>query len=298
MNKKMVKCIVTAVLTGFFSVSSASAATYVWGTIDGVWSNAAGWTTGGIIPGSSDLATIRGGKTVTVDYIAPVNSAVFIGENFTTGTGTVNVIAGKLETSRLEIGRRSIGGAGWLNISGGTVLFTGAAGTEVSIGGEVAGKHTEGHLNISGGTLTGSLGIGSAIAGDSNDTMTVIGNAATITGVNLNLYASGTLDFIFGAAGISTMAYSGTFSNYTGSTIIIDGSAYTGGANTFDLITAGTLTAQNSTVILTNFANTATLNWGTEPGIVSVSIIPEPATIGMLGLGTLAIILFRRRMAK
>lgn len=258
------------------------------------WTNTAIWF-GGVVPVATDPVNIRNGSVITVNSYDPC-SYITLGEGLTS-TGTVNVVSGGnlAVTSYIQLGRTSVSNArGWLNISGGTV-----SASNIDIGKTISTvKPSSGYLTISGGTLSASLNVGSATANDTADIVTVIGSSATISGVNLDLYQTATLNFIFDAAGISKMAYSGTFSNYTGSTIIIDGSAYTGGANTFDLITAGTLTAQNSTVILTNFANTATLNWGTEPGIVSVSIIPEPATIGMLGLGTLAIILFRRRMAK
>ncbi len=305
MSKKRMQLLAMLLVAVVGSVSSVSAAVLSWKTQDGLWSDTAGWGTG-VVPGSADYGLVEGGKTVTINYAAPTVQGILAGMSPIASTGTINIVTGGSITSTVksEIGRKAItaglAAEGWLNISGGS--FTSAGTAPLSIGDEVSGKHTTGHLTVSAGSLNSILIVGSNIAGDSGDTMTVIGDAATITGATFDLKTSGSLSFLFDATGISTMAYTGAATTYAGAQIIVDGASYAGGAGTFNLITAGTLGAENATVSLINFDGVEgvdySYDWNTTDGVFSVTVVPEPATIGMVGLGALALMLFRRRMSK
>lgn len=306
-----------------FLVNSASAAQYILGVDGSNWTNPAVWTTpgNGTLPGIADTAYIRGDRTVTIDSDVGSIFNFYIGDSASFGqTGTVNITGGKLvsvngsTTVRSAVGRPLNGAMGYLNLSGGTLQMGAASGTNVlHIGVDTATtNHTTGIFSISGtGNFNGRLLVGSAISGDSGDKVRILGSSATIgttstSGNALEVRASGILEFIFDATGISTMDYGasqvgGTASFATGSQILIDGAAYTGGSNTFTLIRAGVLSAATTpTIVLTNFAEGTTYSYNTtlDTLTVTTAAIPEPATIGMVGLGAIALMIFRRQMRK
>lgn len=280
------------------------------------WSIATNWANG-VVPGVADEAYIRQGRTAVISSDVGVISNFFIGDNATTygtGTGIVTIAAGgKLVVSSdgAQLGRQAAGAVGILNLNGGTLQIGDSTGSgRMYVGLDTtAGKNPAGFFNINGGTFNGRLLVGSTgQTGSTADKVTINGSTATIkststAGYALEVRQTGTLNFIFDATGISTMDYGasgvgGSTTFGTGSQIIIDGSAYTGGSNTFTLIKAGTLGAKNCTVVLTNFANAgATYSWDQTADTFTVTTaVPEPATIGMLGLGTIAILFFRRQM--
>ncbi len=285
------------------------------------WSNPAAWTSD-LLPVAADDVFIRNGYNVTVSTDVGSVTRFYIGEH-ANSSGTVNMVSGKLvstttsSTDRSTVGRpvaNATGtGFGVLNLSGGTLQMGAVSGTEVlNIGVNTATTRSTGIFTVSGGTFDGRLLVGSAIADDvGGDIFRVVGNGGTIgtastVGNALEVRASGTLEFIFGATGISTLNYGtsgvgGTASFATGSDLIIDGAAYTGGANTFTLITAGTLSqATKPTISLIGFdpKYEAVYDYNTSTDILSVTVVPEPATIGMVGLGAIALLVARRQIRK
>lgn len=286
----------------------------------GNWSVATNWSSAAAVPGVADEAYIREGRTAIISSDVGVISNFFIGDNSTTygtGTGIVTIAAGgKLVVSSdgAQLGRQAAGAVGILNLNGGSLQIGDATGNMrmyVGLDTATAGKNPAGFFNINSGTFNGRLLVGSTgIAGATADKVTINGSTATIKSTStagnvLEVRQTGILNFIFDATGISTMDYGasgvgGTTTFSVGSQIIIDGSAYTGGSNTFTLIKAGTLGTKNCTVVLTNFANAgATYSWDQTADTFTVTTaVPEPATIGMVGLGAIALMLFRRRMRK
>ncbi len=288
----------TVVLTNFAGEASA-----VWDSLDGVfrvttgavaepansvildennslWSNPAAWN-GNVLPGAANTAYIRSNFTVTVNSAVPAVTGVIIGN--VADTGTVNVVTGGTltATGNIQLGRSSNNGAkGILNLSGGTLQIADTG--RLIIGLDGTGTHATGLLNLSSGTFDGRLLVGSDVVGNSGDIARINGSKATVgsassAGNALEVRGSGTLEFVFDASGISTMTYAGTVAFSRGSSIVVDGAAYTGGAGTFNLISAGTLLdAKNVAISLINFAAGTSCKW--TNGVLRLTVAgPAPA---------------------
>ncbi len=292
MNKTTVSWVKVSLAVILLMAGNASAANAILNTDGSAWSNSV-WTGITGYPGSSDIAYIRNGYEVTVNSDVGSVTRFHIGDAAV--SGTINIVAdGSLtsttasDTLRSDLGRGTKdGSAGYMNISGGTLKMGNTGGNVLNIGLDAASAHSTGILTISAGAFNGRLLVGSSEAGDSGDQVTItgasaiIGTASTI-GNALEVRASGTLEFKFDAVGISTMDYgtsgSGGVATFAaGSQIVIDGSAYTGGAAAFNLITAGTLGAENATVSLINFAEGTTYDWNNTTDVLSVHVVPNPA---------------------
>ncbi|MDF7808119.1 PEP-CTERM sorting domain-containing protein [Pontiellaceae bacterium B12219] len=205
--------------------------------------------------------------------------------------GTFNMISGSFSNS--ATGPRSItkdGGGGTLNIQGGTFTALGAAASDVL-------RLENDTINISGGTV--SLTGGQVLLADTT-TLTIAGDAATIKLDNLNMNTAGraaTINFNFDETGVSTISNDG-FLNLDFAKLRIDGSAYTGGAATFDLFDAVNVASLSSDVIVTGFGVEGvdyTFTQSTTENIVQLKVIPEPATLGLIGAFGGGMLFIRRR---
>lgn len=271
---------------------NASALNAILNTDGSTWSNSV-WTGVSTYPGSADTAFIRGSRTVTVDSDVGSVRAFYIGDavSYDGGTGAVNIVSGGSLTSlttsttaRSALGRYNTDGAvGHMNISGGTLNMGNAGETILYVGVDTPSANVTGNLTISGGTFNGRLLVGSNESGDFGDNVIVDGASATIgtastVGNALEVRASAKLTFKFDATGISTMHYGtsgsgGIVSFATGSQIVVDGAAYTGGDATFNLITAGQLGTENCLISLINLPAGTTYSWDQTADILSVSIV-------------------------
>ncbi len=219
------------------SANNVSALSYVWNVSTGSWANPASWNlNNGLIPGVADTAFVRNNQNATID--SDVGTIVTFNVGEATANGTITITnGGKLVTSSASVvvGRPAAGttSTGYVNQVGGTLQIGGAAGDGVmQIGVNGATTPCTGILTVSGGTFTGRLLVGSAVAGDSGDKVRIIGDAGiigatSITGSALEVRASGSLEFVFDATGISTMDYGasgvgGTATFSDGSSIIIN----------------------------------------------------------------------------
>lgn len=205
--------------------------------------------------------------------------------------GTFNLISGSFLNS--ATGARSIttdNGGGTLNIQGGSFTALGAASTDVL-------RLENNTINISGGTV--SLTGGQVLLADTT-TLSVIGDAATITMDLLNLNTAGraaTVNFDFDATGISTIDNNG-FLNLSAGKLRIDGTSYTGGNATFDLFSSPNVASLSSDVIVTGFGVEGvdyTFTQSTTENIVQLSVIPEPATLGLVAVFGGGVLFIRRR---
>lgn len=293
MNKKVMKWGVVALLVaGFTSANAVNVIVRNTGG-EGIWSETNIWSSAKV-PVSGDSVYIRNNGIVTLNSTAATNMGnLYIGENT---AGTLKITAGGYlnVTGNVAIGRTgAYTNIGTLSIEGGTFVKNGSI---------IVGNGTvTGIVSISSGSLMGSIEMGSASATyDGGDTLRVIGSTANISGTNFQAGNGSIVEFIFDASGISMLNYSGITRFATGSQIIVDGAAYTGGAQTFTLIGGGDIGTSlgSPTIILTNFAAGTTYDFDTAGNVFTVTTIPEPATIGMLGLGAGAILLVRRRMRR
>lgn len=143
-------------------------------------------------------------------------------------------------------------------------------------------------------------------------TIRVTGSLATVN-VHQQSTFTATLDFVFDAAGVSTFD-SDSRLGFSGSTVTIDASAYTGGAATFVLVDTelfGATYANNGGgfgtigTIIAPTGFTATLDQSLFDGddddgftgeiTLTFTAVPEPSSTALLGLGGLALILRRRK---
>jgi RHS repeat-associated protein len=175
--------------------SAESLCTDTWtGPSEGSWETASNWS-GGHIPGSSDVACIGSGKTVTA--ASGTHQAGVV-----QGEGTLAISGGSLEVSSVlepsviknvsvskgsEFGEGALtgaaevevtgsftgGGYGTLSGSGSTVIEAGATGTITATGG--AGLYLNGRTLRNAGTLT--VGKGSGLQGSNS---AVLANSGTL----------------------------------------------------------------------------------------------------------------------
>jgi hypothetical protein len=275
----------------------ASAANYF--TVEnaaGNWNDTAIWA-GGNLPQASDSAYVRSNATVTVNsYTTP--GLALVGAGWINQTGTLTVgTGGVLNTTTLQAGREPTSGhsTGLITLNGGGEIKA----TGVQVG---SGLRATGIMTINGGTFSAStvvLGHNTELD-DTGDKFVINGSSAIIGTSSHFTINAGTLEFNFDAAGISTLSVAGNMQYGSGSNakaIVIDGTAYTGGQNVFTLITAGNLIAFNE-ITLKGFGPEyeATYNYDTTAKALTVSVIPEPVTLGLLGSGMLVLMAVRRMM--
>lgn len=253
----------------------------------GDWNTAANWDAGAVPAGSNAYAHIRKSAVVTVSAKAEVINRVQIGDS-SGSEGTLNIVdGGSLSgVGSSEVGRmNSVNSVGRMNISGGYYRSGASQGSQyLKVGVDAAGKPATGTLTISGGKVESKLMIGSTgVAGATPDTLRIEGSAATVfsdvsasSGDGLVVGQSGTVEFVFDANGISCLAFKRAPATFnTGSQVVIDGSAYTGGPKTFKLIDAMALSDESTaTVTLKGFKLPAAYKWDKTAGDLVVTVGP------------------------
>lgn len=281
---------------GMLTMTNAQAATLWTGATDSDFGTNSNWDNSA--PGQVDvdqLATINNGDTVNVstDYTAPNTYRLTV-----QGNSTLNVSAA-MTVNRLT------------NLASGSTinLLDGSAFTMPKVSsGNNAGWSLNGTLEISGGThafnerLFSSGGTIRVVGSDSETHFHQIVNA-------LNY------EFVFDADGVSSLIGGGTgiggsgagpyWSALGSSTLDVDGSAFvlSGAPQTFTLM-------ETTTNALSNF-NTANVNitgLGVEGlgytfqqyqdggrNYIELTVLPEPSSAALLGLGLSSLLLRRKR---
>ncbi len=265
---------------------------------------------------------IESGSIVEVKPGAQLTGSGYwkVGDNGTSGiTGTLLQTGGALKTTSdlylgddsddhgvvkmydgtLEIGddlKLGDDGGGLFELHGGTVTVNGYVG--------IANKtapNSIGTFKISGGVLNH---LGDA-GGNADDTWFMVGKGGgagllQVTGgladINVNTYmqaANGTLEVVLDATGISTIDASGGM-ELAGTLTVTLADGFTPAPGTYDLIVAqGARTGQFQ---FTNFpSGDYSVSYPTGSEIVRLTVVPEPATMGLLALGGLGLLRRRRR---
>ena len=229
---------------------------------------------------------VRGG-TLNV-----ANGGLFVASQ-NDSVGTININGGDMTvaTANNFIGDSTTGGAE-INLSSGSLTANGSF-TSFWMGN--GGANAD--LNISGGTLTG---IRMLMYGSSD--VSVTGNDATIDFENwtFNNGSTTTIDLTAKAAGISLLDINYWADNGGTQNLIVDISGYdTANGTSLDLIDNQYATFDASlfeSIQIVggtgDFAYTAD-GFGTILSLDNI-VVPEPATIGLLGIGTLVTMLVRR----
>ena len=279
------------------------AANLVFNAPSGNW-NSTNWTGGGVPPGTSDSGLIRGSRTVTLDQDQGTIINVLLGEDSGPGTLLFNAGGSLNLTGAMDVMRRASGSmpdaVGTLTMTGGTLTSEG--GMYVGVGGAGNTGTSSGTATISGGSYTGAVSIGSISVSTAVGIFNVVGSSASIgdgavaRSFSVNPY--GTLGFTLGAAGVSTLDYAASAVSFAnGSSIVIDGSAYTGSGGDLVLVNGGTLTgtAARTFTGFTDFTPELIYDAGGSGDLVlRLTAIPEPA-MGTLAAGWALLGLRRKR---
>lgn len=285
------------------------------------WSQATGWSRAYAPIGDSEQTKLANRSGALA--ICTLNSAVAAGE-FTTqkltigGTATSGLWDDAPQLIIVDGGSVSIGNElqigdssskrGKLIQTGGTITLTGKL--------EVGYKSTAGYggtYTISGGTIAGAnngrLMIGGGGQANSEGVMTIQGSAASITVDKLSVGCSDSLGTYAGRGTLAFEIVNGSVTAINAADVYIDPANAAGSITS--LLVSGTGSAPTADIILINntgggavlgvFDDAAegaifnvggvdmTLTYVGGTGNDVVLLIPEPATIALLGLGLLAI---------
>lgn len=282
---------------GMLAMTNAQAATTWTGTTDSDFGTNSNWDNSA--PGQvgvNELATINNGDTVnvTTDYTAPNTYRLAV-----QGNSTLNVSAAMTVNRLTTIA------------SGSTVnLLDGSAFTMPKVtSGNNDGWSINGTLEISGGThafnerLFSSGGTIRVIGSDSETRFHQITNPLNY---EFQFDAAGVSGLIGGGTGIGGSGAGPYWSALGTSTLDVDGSAFvlSGAPQTFTLM-------ETTTTALSNF-NTANVNitgLGVEglnytfqqfqdggKNYIELTVLPEPSSVALLGLGLSSMLLRRRRV--
>ncbi len=311
----MRKCVILLVVC---LMASSALATNSWTASTGSWGTASGWNSStlgpGVVPNNTEQVKIVGGTVCTLDYAAPALTS----QKITVGTSTTmaewRIVAGGSITSGVEIQVGDASGKlGKVVQTGGNLYLSGGSGNSKL---EVGYKGGPGTYEISGGSIVGGasvsqLIVGPAAASGGVGTFTVKGTGGSVSVAYLyagcnsataTYTGTGTMAFEIdggvsaiqaGAVYIDPLNINTANLNVTktgalpsGDILLIDNTGINAVSGTFDNIAwGGTITLGSITYTLTN-----TYVGGADLLANDVALlIPEPATIALLGLGMLAL---------
>ena len=300
MKKTTLKNItLTAAVACMLAAPNAQAIDWVSGQV-GDWSVGSNWD-GGSLPTLSTLARFgsgagagdAGGEEASINGIAALADRFIIGQNTPNPTFTSKVYlnSGSLTTDSTTQHRIGQSSEGWLTVNGGTLDIQNAGYS----------SDAGGRLIVNGGDV--NIGGISTVGGSSAGFLEVNGTGMTIdvTG-NYNFGAFGTAIFTLDStlAGVGVVNNSAILNLNATSTLTVDFRGYDFSANKgsdivlFDYGTLGGVGADTFGTI--NFiGGFGELDYTTGGQIRLLSVVPEPSSTALLGLGGLALMLRRKR---
>jgi hypothetical protein len=117
-----------------------------------------------------------------------------------------------------------------------------------------------------------------------------------LSGTAITLSTNSTLRFDLGTSSVSALNASGALTIDSAAKLIIDGSDYTGGNAVIDLVKfsskTGTFAVNNITI--QNLAPGLTGEIGFDADSMYITVIPEPATVGLFVISAAGLIAVRR----
>jgi hypothetical protein len=320
-------CAAVAAFAGFGGQANAATVTHTASDASGTqsFSSALNWSDGLAPHAGADYVSLNLIRTQTGN---PSGNLTFGGDSLTLGDGTnVGQVSYKLDNNRtLIINNLTLNSAILVsasNTSNITATFAGNGFTLQNGGALLWGASTGAKINVTApisgtGALTTNWG-SSTLSGINTYTgNTIIGQSGfgvpTVQNTALTLADNAGLKFVIGASGTNNKIVAGTDTGIT-RTLTLDGDF------TFDLTNAGTTLGDtwqivdnanltetySSTFSVVGFTETAdvwentvngtTYSFAESTGVLSVTGIPEPASLGLLGVGAAALLLRRRRHA-
>ena len=285
----------------FFAASAVSFAVDWTGNTDGNWNFGTNWS-GGAVPGSGDTVFIRTSDTVFQNaqnremgrlsmgistnggttHLTPTLNVGEFGGSLTTGVGPTNTNNWGQNSS----------GTTTFNLKGGG--FTATNFTQIGAG---TGNM---EVNVSAGAFNlADTNVGTTSGGTAS--LNVNGDAATLQLGRTTFGSGGTLNFDFGATGVSSVSMK--YLNAAGATLLVDLTDYTGAAGTFTIVDAN---SDNVGSGLINAFSTVTITEGAYVGSsisqdlashqIVLTIVPEPGSYVLFGgLIALCYVMARRR---
>lgn len=286
----------------FTSQSEAANQRFIWsggGSGDGVsWNDPGNWggeaSDGTNLPGDFVGDIPGGGDTTNVIMQAGGTSTTTVNADFAPANWFDILIVRNGHTlnvqANFDLGTQGIPILLGQNGTGSTINHT--AGT-FSAGSLQVGGGSDGHYDLSG---TGVLSVG-AVTINNNSSFGISGTSASASAASMSIDSGSSLDFTFGATGINAITLSGQFNITSGALLSVDGSSYTGGFGTIDLVTFGSIVGSfvdPTDIELTGFAAGSSIGYDSDS--MFITIVPEPGTFALLG-GMLALsyVMLRRR---
>jgi hypothetical protein len=164
--------------------------------------------------------------------------------------------------------------------SGGNVVGTGFVAIAGAAGNAPLSQST---YEISGGSLASpSYSIGTVGLGK----LSIVGDAPSVSSSGTAVFGVGsTLEFVLGSSGVSPFVAQFTNNHLTGSSLVVDGSAYTGGAAVTPLVQVDATDNPFANVVVSGFGGLSA-SVTQVGGDVTLTIVPEPASGMMAALAT------------
>lgn len=267
-------------------VASSAMAGVVWNVSSGDWATGSNWDTGNL-PGGGDYGAIDNGGTCTIS--SPVSSyGIWVGSVAGSSGGTLN-IAGDYTGAGGSFGIGSRASAGSVYQTAGDVDTSGTwyIGYQPGVGDSVNGL-----WSISGG----SMAVGNAESG-ANSTIQLAGSGASDISVIGYYYHRGTIDAQIDSGGITSMDITGTVQFRTNSKLDVEALAGAE-AGTYTVMTYDSVDGywDGSRISFADGVDTDIWSFDVGTKALTVTMVPEPATISMLSIGAGLVMVLRRRL--
>ena len=295
--KKNTTSILTAATVALIPVCNAAVINWSGGAASDDWNDVDNWqrdTIAGELADDNAIFSGTGDSNTPTFSIAFTNPTDFNFRNEATLTLISGVTISNIDQGRL--GANANNGGGHIVQTGGDLV-----GLDFTVGSSSAATSRSTHTISSGDvSLTGNYGANSL--GD----VIVTGSMVAISAANINFNETNgvgsTLTFSFDSAGIGSFTTAGAFSASGSSLLEINAAGYTPVVgNTFTLIdAAGGYTAFDTNNITVNGFGTEGADYTLTQdlagsGDLVLTVVPEPSSTALLGLGSLGLLLRRRR---
>ena len=257
----------------------------------GNWNSDSQW--GGSQPTLTDIARLSNNNHVTVTDPGELAIGLIISQGDTTSNNSLTILSGSLSLATTDedgglIAMGTSGGSATLNIMGGVL-------NAIDLESHAEAVNFNAY-NFSGGTF--NLSGDADFVADGDVRLTLTGSSSDINVGGTTTFGDTTrLTYEFGASGVSSWNSTGDWLVSSLSSLVIDGSGYTGPAQTVTLANFSSIdqTFAEANLVISGFNNfnTKLIYTGTSMNL-AITGVPEPSALGILGCA-IAGLAFRRR---